>query len=275
MFGRRIKFVRAGASPSLVQCSRCHEIGHYYTSPKCKWTSSRCFKCGGGHEARDHDFECKKQHKVVGVCDCVLKCLLCKNSGHHAREKGCPARGDFVPPCLPRAAPAEAMPAVEDAFKNDAIPFTRPSARPAYKGKGGNRRKGRSSRGPPRILVVPEMIDDICAKDDDALRAYCFCCPALRIDEFQALYYVPPESDITPGLSARGKSAQDIFQGMHSPQEQGTDVLLPRLALTSSTRKRNCADSSPGLQGTRYSSHKLRSDRTSGTDGVAGQHAIG
>jgi hypothetical protein len=104
------------------------------------------------------------------------------------------------------------MPAVEDAFKNDAIPFTRPSARPAYKGKGGNRRKGRSSRGPPRILVVPEMIDDICAKDDDALRAYCFCCPALRIDEFQALYYVPPESDITPGLSARGKSAQDIFK---------------------------------------------------------------
>jgi hypothetical protein len=55
------------------------------------------------------------------------------------------------------------------------------------------------------------MIDDICAKDDDHLRAYCFCCPALRIDEFQALYYVPPESDITPGLSAKGKSAQDIF----------------------------------------------------------------
>jgi hypothetical protein len=35
MFGRRIKFVRAGAAPSLVQCTRCHEIGHYYSSPKC------------------------------------------------------------------------------------------------------------------------------------------------------------------------------------------------------------------------------------------------
>jgi hypothetical protein len=56
------------------------------------------------------------------------------------------------------------------------------------------------------------MIEDICAKDDDALRAYCFCCPALRIDEFQALYYVPHDSDITPGLSAKGKSAQDIFK---------------------------------------------------------------
>jgi hypothetical protein len=32
--------------------------------------------------------------------------------------------------------------------------------------------------------LVPEAIDDICAKDGDHLRAYCFCCPALRIDEF-------------------------------------------------------------------------------------------
>jgi hypothetical protein len=210
MFGRRIKFVRAGAAPSLVQCTRCHEIGHYYSSPKCRWTTSRCYRCGGPHDARDHDFECKRQHKVVGVCDCVPKCILCKNSGHHAREKGCPARGDFVPPRLPRAAPAEALPAVEDALKNDAIPFSRPRAWPAHRGRGGGRRKGRSTQGPP-IPVVPEMIEDICAKDDDHLRAYCFCCPALRIDEFQALYTVPAESDITPGLSAKGKSAQDIF----------------------------------------------------------------
>jgi hypothetical protein len=210
MFGRRVKFVRAGASPSLVQCSRCHEIGHYYTSPKCKWTTSRCFKCGGSHDARDHDFECKKQHKVVGVCDCIFKCILCKASGHHTREKGCPVRGDFVPPRLPRAAPAEAQPAVEDALKSDAIPFSRPRARPAHRGRGGGKGKGRSSRG-PRIPVAPKLPDDICAKDDTALRAYCFCCPALRIDEFQALYYVPPESDITPGLSAKGKTAQDMF----------------------------------------------------------------
>jgi hypothetical protein len=210
MFGRRVKFVRAGASPSLVQCSRCHEVGHYYSSPKCKWTTSRCYKCGGSHDARDHDFECKKQHKVVGICDCVPKCILCKNSGHHAREKGCPVRGDFVPPRLPRAAPAEALPAVEDALKSDAIPFSRPKARPAHRGRGGGRRRGKSPRG-PRIPLVPEMIEDICLKDDNLLRAYCFCCPALRIDEYQTLYTVPKESDIVPGLSAKGKTAQDIF----------------------------------------------------------------
>jgi hypothetical protein len=209
MFGRRIKFVRAGASPSLVQCSRCHEIGHYYTSPKCRWTTSRCYRCGGSHDARDHDFECKKQHKVMGVCDCVPKCILCKNSGHHAREKGCPVRGDFVPPRLPRDAPAEALPAVEDAHKSDAIPYMRPRARPAHRG-GGWGGKGKSNRG-PTVPLAPEMIEDICSHNEEELRAYCFCCPALRVDEFHLLYTNPLESDAPPELSAKGQSAQDIF----------------------------------------------------------------
>jgi hypothetical protein len=83
------------------------------------------------------------------------------------------------------------------------------------------------------------MIEDICAKDNDALRAYCFCCPALRIDEFQALYTVPPESDITPGLSAKGKSAQDIFgecilrknKGPAFVEKAGTDVFHTKIEL--------------------------------------------
>jgi hypothetical protein len=230
MFGRRIKFVRAGAAPSLVQCSRCHEIGHYYTSPKCRWTTSRCYRCGGPHDTRDHDFECKHQHKVVGVCDCIPKCLLCKNSGHHAREKGCPARGDFVPPRLPRAAPIEAMPIVEDAHKSAAIPSTRPRARPAHRGRGGRGGKGKS-RG-PRVPAVPEMIEDICARDDETLRAYCFCCPAMEVDDFRLLYTIPPGSDVLPTLSAKGKSAQDIFgecilrknKGPEFVRKAGSDV---------------------------------------------------
>jgi hypothetical protein len=128
MFGRQVKFVHAGNSPSLVQCSQCHEIGHYYTSPKCTWTASRCYRCGESHNVHDHDFECKKPHKTVRVCDCKPKCILCKGIGHHARDKQCPLQGDFVLPRLPRAAPVEATPAVEDALKSDAIPHTRPSA---------------------------------------------------------------------------------------------------------------------------------------------------
>jgi hypothetical protein len=32
MFGRQVKFVRAGSSPPLVQCSQCHEVGHCHRS---------------------------------------------------------------------------------------------------------------------------------------------------------------------------------------------------------------------------------------------------
>jgi hypothetical protein len=225
MFGRRIKFVRAGATPSLVQCTRCHEIGHYYSSPKCQWTSTRCYKCGGSHDARDHDFECKRQHKVVGVCDCIPKCLLCKNSGHHARNKGCLVRGDFVPPRLPRAAPTEAMPVVEDALKSAAIPSTRPRARPAHRGRGG--RKGRKDRsGGPQIPRVPEMVEDICGRDDEALRAYCFCCPAMQVDDFRLLYTLPLGSDLSPVTSAKGKSAQDIFGECIMRKNKGPEFVL-------------------------------------------------
>jgi hypothetical protein len=224
MFGRRMKFVRAGASPSLVQCTRCHEIGHYYSSPKCWWTSTRCYRCGGPHDARDHDFECKRQHKVIGVCDCVPKCILCKNSGHHARDKGCPARGDFVPPRLPRAAPVEAQPTVEDTFKSDAIPHTLPRARPAHRGRGGRRGKGKSQG--PQIPRAPDLINDICALDDDSLRAYCFCCPAMRVDDFRTLYTNPLGSEATPVLSAKGKSAQDIFGECIMRKNKGPAFIL-------------------------------------------------
>jgi hypothetical protein len=223
MFGHRIKFVRAGATPSLVQCTRCHEIGHYYSSPKCQWTTSRCYRCGGPHDARDHDFECKHQHKVVGLCDCVPKCLLCKNSGHHAREKGCLARGDFVPPRLPRAAPIEASPIVEDAQKSAAIPSTRPRARPAHRGRGGRGGKGRS-RG-PRIPLTPKAIEDICSKDNEHLRAYCFCCPALGVGEFQTLYSQPKDSEALPVLSVKGKTAQDIFGECILRKNKGPDFV--------------------------------------------------
>jgi hypothetical protein len=55
------------------------------------------------------------------------------------------------------------------------------------------------------------MVEDVCAHDSERLRAYCYCCPVLRIDEFQILYTNPPKSDLPPELSAKGKTAQDIF----------------------------------------------------------------
>jgi hypothetical protein len=225
MFGRQIKFVRASNSPSLVQCLRCHEVGHYYTSPKCRWTTTQCYCCGGSHDACDHDFECKKPHKEVGICDCTPKCFLCKGSGHHTREKGCPVRGDFVPLHLPKAAPAVALPAVEDAQKADAIPFTRPRARPTHRGRGkGKGRGGQASRA-PKCPEGARLVEDICTHNNEELRAYCYCCPALRVDDFRFLYTPPAESTEAGHVSAKGKMAQDVFRECIIRKNRGPDFV--------------------------------------------------
>jgi hypothetical protein len=127
MFGRQIKFIRAREHVSLIQCARCHELGHNASSSKCSVPKqeSRCYICGKGHDSQHHSFECPGPHKVPGVCDCIPKCLLCKQSGHNLRDKRCPRRGDFALPRLPNAAPVEARPPVEDTAKADAIPYTR------------------------------------------------------------------------------------------------------------------------------------------------------
>jgi hypothetical protein len=69
------------------------------------------------------------------------------------------------------------------------------------------------------------MIEDICAHDNDSLRAYCFCCPALRIDDYMTLYTNPPGSEALPVLSAKGKSAQDIFGKCILRKNKGPDFV--------------------------------------------------
>ena len=112
MFGSPVKFVVSGDKPALIQCGRCHLLGHNKNSLLCKVprTAVRCSHCGGAH---DSGFECKGQHKVAGRCDCVVKCNLCGKQGHHARSRACPKRGDFAPPKLARAqdTPTDRQPA--------------------------------------------------------------------------------------------------------------------------------------------------------------------
>ena len=102
MFGRRVKFFVIGNNPRLAQCSRCHDIGHKARSPLCKLPANavKCHLCGGSHHSLKHDHACKGIHKVAGKCDCKRKCILCKGSGHHARSRNCPKRGNFAPPPL-------------------------------------------------------------------------------------------------------------------------------------------------------------------------------
>jgi hypothetical protein len=182
MFRRQIKFVRAGDHPSLIQCTRCHELGHNASSPKCKTPRDqhRCYVCSKGHQSQHHSFECTGLHKVPGHCDCIPKCLLCKQSGHTAWDKGCPRRGDFALPRLPRAAPVEARPPVEDALKEAAIPHSH-RARPV---QGG----GRIGKGKEKVVDTPLYPQENCSKNDDVPALLCFCCPMVQFVDYQDLY---------------------------------------------------------------------------------------
>ncbi|KAN0135116.1 hypothetical protein V8E53_007007, partial [Lactarius tabidus] len=102
MFGRQIKFVVVGDRPALIQCGRCHLLGHNTRSPLCKVPPQavKCYRCGGPHHAQQHAFYCKGKHADARHCNCKPKCILCGNIGHHARSRQCPKRGDFRPPTL-------------------------------------------------------------------------------------------------------------------------------------------------------------------------------
>lgn len=102
MFGKRVVFYPTGDKPTLIQCGRCHMLGHNLNSRHCKVPKNafRCARCGGQHHTDDHDFECKALHSTGGRCDCPAKCILCGRTGHTARSRECPKRGDFRPPTL-------------------------------------------------------------------------------------------------------------------------------------------------------------------------------
>jgi hypothetical protein len=114
MYGTRVKYVHCGDKPNLIQCGRCHELGHHKNANACKVprTAVRCVRCGRHHDSAHHDSICAaKTHTKAGVCNCTYKCLLCKQTGHDARSRQCPMRGDFAPPRLavvqsPLTAPA-------------------------------------------------------------------------------------------------------------------------------------------------------------------------
>jgi hypothetical protein len=94
LFGKQVQIERWVDKPLLLQCGKCHTLGHVSSSKACRLPSDavRCYICGKGHLADAHDRECARarQHKVAGVCDCNPQCITCNKVGHHARDTACP-----------------------------------------------------------------------------------------------------------------------------------------------------------------------------------------
>jgi hypothetical protein len=136
------------------------------------------------------------------------KCLLCKQVGHHSRDKRCPRRGDFAPPRLPSAAPVEARPPVEDADKVDAIPYTC-RTRPAQ--GGGGKGKGKRSDTIARLVeeAGDEMPKEMCRKTGN-YNLLCFCCPMPSVEEYRELYVGDVDDPLPPLVLSLGKSLIDL-----------------------------------------------------------------
>jgi hypothetical protein len=198
MFGRQVKFVRAGDSPSLVQCSRCHQVGHYFSSPKCRLPpgENKCFRCGGPHHSDNHDFECTGTHAVVGVCNCPKKCILCKGSGHTAREKACPHRGDFAPPRLLKPAPVDASRVVDSRMVAPPA-VSRAKVRTLPSGKGEEKAKAGSVAGNVALALeeaAQSVPEGICATAG-VYTLLCFCCPMPDIETYRRRYVLEEGRD--------------------------------------------------------------------------------
>ncbi|KAN0133603.1 hypothetical protein V8E53_008591 [Lactarius tabidus] len=223
MFGAQVKFLRCGDNPTLLQCSRCHLLGHYASSSKCKMPKNgvKCYRCGGNHDGRDHDYECNsKSHKILGKCDCSLKCLLCKKTDHHARSRKCLKRGDFNPPRLPDRGQDE--------------PFQIVGKKRNTKGK----QRAEPYSPPLSAFIVPEVKNiplAQCPTEKDKNVLFCMCCPLPSVAEYQKRF-VSPRPNVTDTtalptariISSKGKSIQETKMRAHS-YEPWTDTTMTKL----------------------------------------------
>jgi hypothetical protein len=124
----------------------------------------------------------------LGKCNCVPCCLLCKGSGHHAHDKKCLLCRDLVPLQLPKAAPVEAQPLVEDARCVVLLAVSHPKQWPASKGKGKDKAKADMEMNIAQSIeeVGKEMPAEICHNTGD-FKLVCFCCPMPPLEEFQSV----------------------------------------------------------------------------------------
>ena len=100
LFGKEVTVQKWIDKPVLIQCSRCHALGHNKASKVCTLgkDSVKCYFCGGAHKSERHDQHCARKHAVAGICDCKhFRCLNCHKPGHNCRDIRCPARDLYRP----------------------------------------------------------------------------------------------------------------------------------------------------------------------------------
>ncbi|KAN0125333.1 hypothetical protein V8E53_015590 [Lactarius tabidus] len=208
--------------------------GHYSNSPRCKLPKGaiKCYRCGGNHDGRDHDYECNaRTHKTVGKCDCALKCLLCKKVSHNARSRSCLKRGDFQPPRLPDT---DKHVTRTDNF----IPVSR-------RKQGGKRNQNRKNQPTARIddedepfrghFTVPESQTiplPMCPTEVGKNVLLCMCCTLPLVAEYRKRFVTPytevrDESTMPTAqiISSKGQSMMGLYSELRTRKAYGTALL--------------------------------------------------
>jgi hypothetical protein len=235
MFGRQVSFIHCGDSPTLVQCSRCHMLGHYATSTRCQApvNSIKCYRCGAAHDGRKHDYECTKHHKVPGKCDCVLKCLLCGGKDHHCRSQKCPKRG----PGPSGIAKLPVQPGTDESRDGDRMNKAT-NTRQKQQSKGSTV-KGKSKVPYTNHDAVMKVPAGVCANDPEKNNILCECCAPPSIVNFINRYLGAPEPSDTAQsrsyprarpISSKGKGLVDIHSEITARKKYGTATLRERSA---------------------------------------------
>jgi hypothetical protein len=102
MFGKPVSFAKWVSQPPLTQCSCCHKLSHIANRCPMSQDTVKCYKCGKGHTAKDHDILCPRKNfrNTHSTCDCNPCCLNCNEHGHFAIDISCKAQLAFrIPAC--------------------------------------------------------------------------------------------------------------------------------------------------------------------------------
>ena len=101
LFSKEARIEKWLDKPPLVQCSRCHALGHTANLHQCPIPKGdfRCAKCGGAHTTDSHARLCRGCHAIAGVYNCKLPCLNCSSSNHDCKSHKCPAWDNFRSQC--------------------------------------------------------------------------------------------------------------------------------------------------------------------------------
>ena len=226
MFGEFVPFIPVGNKAVSQQCTRCWKLGHI--AKYCSSIAEICFVCGGSHDGTPHNFHCpSKSHKVMGICDCKVTCLVCKQDGHSARSIKCPLK-----PNVP--IPKNFWSKVKRGMIDPATGFDIPQmSQPKKSNKTVLTEKipDVSLATQLRRKLIREAITSPCKNDANKNNLQCLCCARPSMGGWSLLYDNPSEAHFADILGLDEKTADEIIRAAKRvPTSDSEDSVFTRFS---------------------------------------------